>query len=309
MPWGRPRLRGWMAALLFAVQGAGAQTQPPLGADGAEGLAGARQKLEAAKAAAMPGAAATAPSLPALNLPAFNSSPPELPWRVPVQPARTADQPRPAADWALPERTERGRPRGGSSGEEAATLPGREKGEGATSLPASSRARDGLALTTSETAARELVDLKPSNPLSPFLSGWISAQDYRLLTSVRDASRPWASVPVNSGDGRSGLNSEAMVPATPGEPRRAVFASPRTPNEAAGRASNPYLDSLVNFSPSPGAAAGPVVTGSTSSSVPAVVSPSLAPEAGTGPTLKPARIPDFVRSNADEKYFKPLKRF
>lgn len=140
------------------------------------------------------------------------------------------------------------------------------------------------------------------NPLAPYLAQWMTAQDYALLgASIQKTADGAESV------GRAGSSGPSPVPGLTGGVAITDIVRPAAsakPAINAPPAENPYLQ-LLNAAP---AAPTPAV------SAPALVMPATRPPASTytpppaPPPPKP-NVPDFLKPQSDEKYFKPLKRF
>ncbi len=140
------------------------------------------------------------------------------------------------------------------------------------------------------------------NPLTNFMAGWMTPQDFKLLqpTWGRDA------------DGASGSRDEfaAAPPPTATGNRTERLGLGKSPGDAASRMprENPFLASLgpsgpASGSQSPAAVAQPppVKTQGSSATPPP-------PSASTPAPVDPTR-PPFMKPQDDAKYFKPLKRF
>ncbi len=151
--------------------------------------------------------------------------------------------------------------------------------------------------------------LPPPNPFAPYMQGWISPVDMPLLRPAWEVSR------VLPGPGAENGASEANTRflGTQEDLARKPGASIATVKSPLGGATsqtreNPYLTNLENGAAGnakPVALARPSVGPAAAYSSPstsAAVPPPATP-------LPQSRIPDFVRPNTDDKYFKPLKRF
>ncbi len=140
------------------------------------------------------------------------------------------------------------------------------------------------------------------NPLTRYMAGWMSPQDYALLkpgmdgaaaaslTSRGDPSLPSVGADLSLlGDTGSALDLSTSAKAAP-------FALPKP-------ADNPFLQSLnLSGGTMPPAFAPPPAPASASAPAgPAPVQAEVAPPR--------SRIPDFAKPATDEKYFKQLKRF
>lgn len=139
------------------------------------------------------------------------------------------------------------------------------------------------------------------NPLTRYLGEWMTPQDYALLKPSLAGffNAPYARPnTAGLGEGR-----EAVKPG--GAPdfglggALAPFVNGTTPQRA-----NPYLEPLKRDLPV-GA-----ISGTAKPSAPGPVT-SISPTLTSPParTLPPTKIPEFAKTPADDKYFKPLKRF
>jgi hypothetical protein len=137
------------------------------------------------------------------------------------------------------------------------------------------------------------------NPLSRFMVGWMTAQDYALLRpgmgvgAVADTvARGDPSLPVLSSNPRGadfgGKDSESGVIGM-----NYKSGAPAAPRE------NPFLQSLVL----PAQPSGPAMLPPAPAGTPRAFVPPAEP-----PSARPV-TPDFARPSDDAKYFKQLKRF
>ena len=134
-----------------------------------------------------------------------------------------------------------------------------------------------------------------ANPLSQFMSAWMTPQDYKLLQ------------PTWGREAGGGPREEfpSAVPANPTGSAVVAGALGRAPAEPGGRQAreNPFLAAL---------SAAPT---SQAPSAPATSAPAPAPAKPTAsampppPESTPKNAPSFVKPLEDAKYFKPLKRF
>jgi hypothetical protein len=142
------------------------------------------------------------------------------------------------------------------------------------------------------------------NPLTNYMAGWMTPQDYSLLkpglesaVSSRMANSPIEQVALG---GTNDLLAPGNVSAggidSGTAARPAAFAAPAP-------ADNPFLQSL-NAPPAPVASFTPPSAGAPTGTVPSALVP-----APTEPQAAKSKIPDFAKPAADEKYFKQLKRF
>lgn len=140
------------------------------------------------------------------------------------------------------------------------------------------------------------------NPLTRYMSGWMTSQDYALLkpgldgaTSASLSSRGDPSLPSRSANAASLGDAGSALDLSAGN-KAAPFALPKP-------AENPFLQSLnsggaftANPIP-PQAVSIPGSSANASSAAPVEIPPPK------------SRIPDFAKPATDEKYFKQLKRF
>lgn len=173
---------------------------------------------------------------------------------------------------------------------------------------------DGLATTSlldaAETPARETSRPEPrrpeqhDNPLTSYMSGWMTPKDYELLR-VKPAADGLPSTGGSAGD--PVLSVENLARASSTGP---AYQAPAAP--APDLASNPYLNA-------PGEnPAGLAAAARDFANVPPPVAPTAAPPA---PAMAPAPemtpppprndppINDVLKPNNDTKYFRQLKRF
>lgn len=180
-----------------------------------------------------------------------------------------------------------------------------------------------------ETARK--TDLPVFNPLNSYMAEWMSAGDYALLqagagaNAVGGSNSPDAASTANSNSGLISALSGTSLPGGPaaasaalgGDSISAAFGGMdrdflAAPSRASA-AANPFLQPLDPAAPSPVSAANlsatsapaafPLLPGTSDGPV---QRPAFAPEP---PPSAPAKLPDFVRPQTDEKYFKQLKRF
>lgn len=140
----------------------------------------------------------------------------------------------------------------------------------------------------------------------------MSPQDYTLLRPALERARPdelfatpGARAPGNSANTGAGTPQTDMV-----RPLEAERGRPRDFDQIKAPV-NPYLETVTTPSrprspaPPPPAVQANVASAAKSASPPTGV--LTAPEVRAKP--QPGRLPEFVRPDDDEKYFKPLKRF
>ncbi len=144
-----------------------------------------------------------------------------------------------------------------------------------------------------------------SNPLAPFLAGWMTARDYALLqpgtsSSANGGTPNLATLPGGTPAGEAGL----AVTRSGGE-ARSLFRGPERSALTVGEpAANPYLPAMTEAAPALERFTPPTTVTLNLPSAPAPASYAPLP-----PPVVPARIPDFVKPVGNERYFKPLKRF
>lgn len=154
-----------------------------------------------------------------------------------------------------------------------------------------------------ESAKKEVESV--SNPLAPFLAGWMTARDYALLQpGTTSAPNSVASTLASPPGGAPTVGADLAV-ALPGGESRSLFRGPEKPALTVGEpAANPYLSAMTETAPSLERFTPPPTVTLNLPSAPAPASYAPLP-----PPVAPARIPDFVKPVSDERYFKPLKRF
>lgn len=176
-------------------------------------------------------------------------------------------------------------------------------------------AQDGTAasLLATETSANKDNERTPPappvvNPLTRFMAGWMTPQDYALLQTNPSGSAAEHGTPSASSSVFLPGTTGAGVSLEAGDGIMGRFESRKNTSEIVTPRDNPYLQGLAvpapSSSPVYAAPPAPLPPPATTNSAP-IFAPSPAPE------IAPAksRIPDFVRPASDDKYFKPLKRF
>lgn len=255
-------------------------------------------------------------NLPAADLPRFAI--PE--WHQGADPAPRVHpaRPNPGAaprnpNWLIdalqPPEVTRGPAEGGGGGRSVG--PGARAAADHTGI---TRSRRDWAPTESRGAAeRSPMDSGPpgagtmTNPLTAYLDDWMTPQDFTLLNPGLLGRAVAAVPPPVPGPVTGGLTEGPQPPAgiyrgmNPGSVPPAG-SGPGTVYE------NPFLAAL-NAPATGGMTAAPAPRLALPTPVSSVTAaPSLAPPPPP-PPAPPARIPDFIRPTAEEKYFKPLKRF
>ncbi len=142
-----------------------------------------------------------------------------------------------------------------------------------------------------------------ANPLSQFMAGWMTPQDYTLLRPGMNGD-----VPADRGS-----RDSPLLPGTAASPSAVDFSGSNLASVLAGIGGaadapvtprdNPFLQSFVPPSPQSllPAAPPPAV------SQPSAISPAINPPVQAPPAQ--FAVPDFAKPSDDAKYFKQLKRF
>lgn len=145
-----------------------------------------------------------------------------------------------------------------------------------------------------------------TNPLTSYLDGWMTPQDFALLKPGLDG-RP-AAVALPQPDASVAPGGFMAEPLSSAQASRGAGPAPLAPGgdrPGAGR-ENPFLAALNAPVANVAVAAqtprpAPPEPGPATVATPSVPSPPSPPPA--------SRTPEFARPAADDKYFKPLKRF
>lgn len=174
------------------------------------------------------------------------------------------------------------------------------------------RSRAGLAPAESRSAA-ERIPPSPgmpgtgpiTNPLTAYLDGWMTPQDFALLKPGLDGGSSALLPMADAGTAPGGFPAGALSPAGAFRGPGPAPLAPAGDRPGAGR-ENPFLAALN----------APVAGGAVAAQTPRLALPApgpatMASPSGQSPPSPPpaSRTPDFARPAADEKYFKPLKRF
>lgn len=281
---------------------------PPASPPAAEqGIAGARRDFDTVKAARDP-ASQPKGAVPRVGVPEMHTESPSGPRKQ--QKSQTGALEKKSSNW-LVDAMEKSDPRRKAASENGA----REKSQDSTR----GKEAEGIDLLagqqTEERSARDekiAADERERkeertvvNPLNQYLDSWMTPKDYALLKpGLEAAAKP-------SDAGVVGLAAPGAPPAQlgVGDPgmRAAVAAAPAGPAQTPRE--NPYLQAMAP--PPPPANPAPVFTPPPSmAAAPRPPQGVLAPLPPPAPvqTGKP-QMPDFARPAADDKYFKPLKRF
>lgn len=269
------------AAGLFAAAALVAAEAPP-----EDSVAAAKRDLEAIKAGRVTPEAPRA-ALPSVATPDFSVGTPALPHvPAPKTPGNAAARKK-SENWLV----EAMQPRNGSAAADSEDRSASTEGNSAET--ATGAARDKF---EQRLAPRERVE-PIVNPLTHYMAGWMTPQDFKLLqptlTAERDAPR-------------SGREEFAAILPLAGAASTAdrlplgkttTDASSRLPRE------NPFLAALGPTNPV--VAAG--ITNPPAAQRPPVIVASPAPSPMPGPNSQ--NVPAFVKPLDDAKYFKPLKKF
>ena len=294
----------WGIAVLAGVaEATSAEKTAPTAAAGEDAITGAKRDLEAIKALRGPAADAgrsdvpmlaapemvTAPNGPTAlrgpggNLPKGTKGPAGSPgnWLVDAmakKSERTATGRAPDTGDERRDETEVDRltAGGGRSARESERDPGRRDDKGA--MPA------------------------VINPLSTFMAGWMSPQDYQLLRSGWAGGAAKGTTP--EGAVRAWSEGAVAMPT----PDRGFTSTASPAQGGASSRENPFLAALGPAVPGPTVA--PSAAPTWTPPAPVVAKPALDP-LPPPPVPSPAAstVPSFVKPLDDAKYFKPLKKF
>ena len=293
-----------LAALALVLSALSAQLAAQSPTESADGIAGAKRDLESIKTAAAPGALGTGRAVPKLDLPSLNLSSADAPVAPRPDVARRQDSRPKPGDWVVAEPNDR---RGLRSGVNPRDEHRTGQDRAASGIQSSGNQSDRDAASTGSPLQTDPAKLRSLNPLTPFLAGWISNQDYRLLAAPREQERGALQPGADGGEGRIVQPNEGG--ATMGRVDSGLVARQRRPSwsESTMTAQNPYLEIYSSPLPAPRAfsSGSPIAPASAASSAIAPLTPTDEGARAAGA----ARVPEFVRSTADDKYYKPLKRF
>jgi hypothetical protein len=284
-------LLAWASVACAAETPPAAAPAPPV----EEAIAVAKRDLETIKAARS-GHELPRADLPQFSTPAMQVGPIESSRPGARSSAADAAAKKKSANWlvdAMTKRPETGAKEKDQGPEDLAEEIGLAKKD-------DSAERDQLAAN----GKREHRDGRPAtepvvNPLTSYMAGWMSAQDFKLLQPVMAAES--ASSLVARGEQSNFLPSSFGS----GEASAQVAAS-KAPIGRTGSApkENPFLQ---EFAPT-----GPPLSTAIVAAPAVPVAPAPAPKVFVPPPEPPAQkpsVPAFVKPNDDAKYFKPLKRF
>ncbi len=302
----RPLQTAWVSGILAVACACAAEPSE-------DSISTAKREFERMKAAGQPGATQAEPALK----PSTPTLPPDAAsGPIAVRPGPAGKLPRKSENWLVDAMMG---PAAGSAAESSVAESG-EKPAGlqrertlletylATKPATDSGATPGGTVAGAQgqgTAVEQRVPETVFNPLAGFLGQWMSSQDYALLGSSLQEASPDSAIaggkpPVEIAKAPAGgvemPEMGDMIESLGSEPP--AFAPP-TPAE------NPYLHAFNEAMPSP-APRSPVVAAPAQAYEPG---PALTP-APPAPARQPSsQIPDFVKPQVDQKYFKQLKRF
>lgn len=298
---------GWLLLAMVAAvlrgeeKSAPAPSRPPAASTAeSASIEGAKQQFELMKSARdstpNPGTALPRPAMPELH-----SVPREAPQKSPsLKPEGSAK----SGNW-LVEAMEKGRdPRNPGERRERDRERDRDGQPKEDSERLATRTSRTEMQSDAERVGREKpAEAAPANPLAPYLSQWMTPKDYALLGSKIDRG---AGDFLARPDGSSGTAVQAAAPAAVMASRDpASNGGPGAKPSLAKPPDNPYLQGLsmpavAAAVPAPPAASGASVPTPPAASVYAAPPPPASPR---------PKVPDFVKPQTDEKYFKQLKRF
>lgn len=159
------------------------------------------------------------------------------------------------------------------------------------------------ATAESERTADSKPEMAGVNPLAPYLAQWMTPQDYALLGTGIQRTADGGDLLARPNAGGTSALVGSVGGISPAE--IAGTALPAKPVINTPPAENPYLQ-LLNAAPEPAVSSVFPTAGITPA--PAPPRPVYSPPAPAAPPPKP-NVPDFLKPQTDEKYFKPLKRF
>ena len=144
------------------------------------------------------------------------------------------------------------------------------------------------------------------NPLAGYLAGWMTPADYALLKPViesadADASERGTGSIANPSSGPAAFSFSTTTPAS------------RASSPLMAPTENPFIEAMnaVSSAIPAGATGANTVAASPQNSapLPSVFTPPLEPLPVPPTPAGKSSVPDFVKPQNDEKYFKPLRRF
>lgn len=283
-----------------------------------DSIAAAKRELELIKATSQEPAARSG-GLPTIQAPELNTGASETAAWLQRERTRAKDEAkqqkqRKSANWlvdAMMKQPDGTGNRGGPASR-GGPIPGLEPDESTIDgfFSAELEAGSGAAPAENESRRREKDPVEEHkstetafNPLAAFLGDWMSAQDFALLgTALQQSSQGTtgteAAMQSPSSQALEPTAAGPMVALRTGDPSGAARTIGPTP-----MGENPFLQAFedpVFAAPSPPA---PSITPAPEPA------PAWTPPAPAPPPAQGSRIPDFVKPQPDQKYFKQLKRF
>lgn len=301
-----------IAFFLGAAMGMAEEKAPPPArpAPAEDSITAAKRELELIKAsrdaALQPGAA-----MPRVSMPELHSGTPDISLKILT---KKPELPGKSANWLVEAmeknrgKTEIGRDRGNASeGSKEDDEPdgfGREARNDGDIERGGEQSRDGGPQRSPDDEKRRPEDGTVFNPLTPYLAGWMTPQDYALL----GASLQKNAGPADTAHSVAGALTTTGLegPATSINPASAAGIAPNKTGMAPPSRENPFLEALNSPPPAPL----PSPAGAAMQLPPPAPAPIMSAPPASAP-IAPAKskLPDFVKPQTDEKYFKPLKRF
>jgi hypothetical protein len=251
-----------------------------------DSVAAAKRDLEAIKAGRVTPEAPRV-ALPSVAAPDFSVGTPALP-RVPATktPGNAAARKK-SENWLV----EAMQPRNGSAAADSEDRSASAEGKSAETAAGATRNK-----FEQRPTPRERVE-PIVNPLTHYMAGWMTPQDFKLLQPTLTAERD----PTRSGREEFAASLPLAGAASTADRlplgKTTADAASRPPRE------NPFLAALGPTTP---VAASGIANSPTAPRPPVVVAPP-APSPTPAPTSQ--NVPAFVKPLDDAKYFKPLKKF
>jgi hypothetical protein len=308
------RLHLFVGIVAFAAIKVSAADAPPPSAPPAEdALAAARRELQAMKAANAAGTEANSARTPQVTLPDFHPPTDPAPLMTKEQLDEKKAEEKRKANWLVDamtnpknEAAKEGRGIPGETGrdKDQNLLLGRDHHDTDVWAEAQKRA---LSRKDEDTKTSEPENRPPPdtvfNPLSKFMTEWMTPGSLQILGSKSDKPSGFAPGPSDGG------GAAAVIPETGGlDALAGMMGNSVTPTKSANNSGsgNPFLAGLTatpEWLPS-------VLSTPTLSLPPAQsMAPQFTPSPPPASAPEKPVVPDFVKPAVDDKYFKPLKRF
>lgn len=307
MPTVRAAAGLFAAGLLAAAEPPPAPVRPAPLPPAEDSIAAAQRDLQALKAGRM-NPEAPRVALPSLTTPDFSVDTPAMP-RPSTPPPGSAAARKKSENWLVDAMQPRA-PRPGDPADRAAPRPGDPAAAAQATDPddptapgaaagAETAPRPPRGKTELGSAARERTE-PTVNPLTSFMAGWMTPQDFKLLQPTLNPDRA-----TSRG---AGEEFAAIVPATGSTADRLPLG--KSSGDAASRAprENPFLAAL-GPAPTPANAAPPVVAPAPVAPRPPVMAAPPPSAPAPAPAAATPGVPAFVKPLDEAKYFKPLKKF